>query len=339
MDKKNKKTLILLVVLLLIFVFTLTRALKPVKPKTITINPQNKEGEKNAVVQQSEKDELFSFEEIDTTIKKIQTLVKNIEESEKQVVKIETNKDPFQKPITKKYDVEKVQVSSILIPEVPVAPDFKVSGIIYDKNRPMAIIDDEIKSEKEIKSGYTIEKILPDRVILSYKDKQFTLFVNNGKNFENTNLRISDASNDTGVSVATQNTTGLIDSKRNENRIAMISGNLSEDTSVLKESSIATAQIDSTEQEKIFTIQVASFAENKKDMAINFAKKLISDGYEDVRVEKINGMYTIRIGKSSEKNDLIPLYEQIKQYSETSFLRKALYVRERIIFDNVSMNM
>ncbi|MGB9642473.1 MAG: SPOR domain-containing protein [Candidatus Ratteibacteria bacterium] len=342
MDKKNKKSLILLLVLLLIFVFTLVRALKPVKPKTIVVSSP---GEGITTVRQenssSKENRILSFQEMDQSISKVQSLVKSIDQQDQQVSTSASYRDPFLKPGAKQTlaGTRPSEYTSILVQEIP-APDFKISGIVYDKEKPMVILDDEIKAEKETKSGYTVEKILPDRVILKYKDKQFVLYVNNGKNVEGTELKMTDIADDTEISMVAQKGSDVIEKK---NKITEMSANLSEDTSILKESRISTTSFDEeSRKEKIFTVQVASFSENKKEIAINLARKLVSDGYMEVRVEKINGMYTVRIGKSDKIDGLIPLYEQMKEYSETSFVRKAFYIEERIIFppeDKVNMNM
>ncbi|MGC8805898.1 MAG: SPOR domain-containing protein, partial [Candidatus Ratteibacteria bacterium] len=325
MDKKNKKSLILLLVLLLIFVFTLVRALKPVKPKTIVVSSP---GEGITTVRQenssSKENRILSFQEMDQSISKVQSLVKSIDQQDQQVSTSASYRDPFLKPGAKQTlaGTRPSEYTSILVQEIP-APDFKISGIVYDKEKPMVILDDEIKAEKETKSGYTVEKILPDRVILKYKDKQFVLYVNNGKNVEGTELKMTDIADDTEISMVAQKGSDVIEKK---NKITEMSANLSEDTSIFKESRISTTSFDEeSRKEKIFTVQVASFSENKKEIAINLARKLVSDGYMEVRVEKINGMYTVRIGKSDKIDGLIPLYEQMKEYSETSFVRKAFY--------------
>ncbi|HPO51375.1 MAG TPA: SPOR domain-containing protein [bacterium] len=345
MDKKNKKSLILLLMLLVIFIFTLTRALKPVKPKTIVMSSPDGKVEK-INIQENEKssmeDKVFSFQEIDQSVNKLQSLMKSIEEEEQQVASVSVSKDPFTKPGTKQLSPGTGQspYTSILVQEIP-APDFKISGIVYDKEKPMVILDDEIKSENETKSGYLVKKILPDRVILKYKDKDFILYVKSDS-IESTGIseiKLSDAieTGDTDIATSTANTYRSI-LKDNSPKFATVektdtvsSQPVVRQKKITRSQSIVLPDVNENAQ-KILTIQVASFAGNKKTQAIEFAKMLLSGGYENVRVEKIKNMYTVRIGVASDADILVPLCDGLRKYSETSFVRTAFYIQERIIF-------
>ena len=92
------------------------------------------------------------------------------------------------------------------------------------------------------------------------------------------------------------------------------------------------SNLSNKDKEKILTVQVASFGKSREKNAIELAEKIISDGFADVRVERINELYAIRVGKSTDINDLIDLCEQLKRYSESSFVRNAFYTENRIIF-------
>ncbi|HOL34339.1 MAG TPA: SPOR domain-containing protein [bacterium] len=345
MDKKNKKNVILLLVLLVIFIFTLVRALKPVKLKTITISSPDGKAEKINIqkgeTSSSKQDRIFSFQEIDQSISKVQSLVKSIEE-EHRVSSVSVSRDPFVKPGAKQISTgtRPSEYTSILVQEIP-APDFKISGIVYDKEKPMVILDDEIKAENEIKSGYLVQKILPDRVILKYKDKQFVLYVNSDsiENAGGSEVKLSDAieTGDTDIFITKANTYRSIlkDSSANyqsSKKTEIIASQLAiNQNNTTKNQAVAISDtIDRTQ--KILTVQVASFAGNKKTQAIEFAKTLLSEGYENVRVEKIKNMYTVRIGVASDTDTLIPLCENLKKYSETSFVRTAFYIQKRIVF-------
>jgi len=55
--------------------------------------------------------------------------------------------------------------------------DFRLSGILYDQKKPLAIINKRILGEGALINGAYILEIQPDYVRLSRKDKEFTLKV------------------------------------------------------------------------------------------------------------------------------------------------------------------
>ncbi len=343
MKKTNKKTVIFLFVLFLIFIFTLVRALKPVKPKTIVIAP---EGSNQQIVQQSEvssknKDEIFDIQQIDMSINRLQTIVKNIEEQQMQTIVIEPGKNPFRYPEKGTTENHQISTGSILRQDYVSVPDFKISGIVYDKEKPMVIIDNEVKVENEIKSGYMIYKILADRVILKKENREFVIYASSSG--------ANNMFNETNISETMDIPVKEILATENEKYRTILKE--SEEYKIAKKSSIKEPQArielknEKTDRDeikfssdsekriyKILTVQVASFGKNKKQQAIEFARMLSSEGYKNVRVENINGMYTVRTGMSEEKDELVLLCESLKQYSETSFVRKAFLIQERIIY-------
>lgn len=338
MEKKNKKTLILLIVLLIIFIFTLTRALKVSKPKTITVSQNNigQEIQQEKIASKNNED-LFDFQEIDASLSKLQSIVKNIDEQSSQT-SIEIRKNPF-----KQTSEKIINSGSILRQDYVSEPDFKISGILYDKEKPMVIIDNEVKSENETKSGYSIYKIFSDRVILKKQDREFILYVSSDK--------ISDA-----INMPEEN---LVETKFSTNETTLYQPIVTNIDKPEKNSSIpktvveptivkyetkekSTIDFSESEIKKIITVQIASFGENRKKQAIEFAKRLVSDGYKNVRVEKINDLYTVRIGTAQDKEELISLCENLKKYSETSFIRTGFLIKERIVYppiENLSFNM
>lgn len=348
MEKKNNKTLMLLFILILIFIFTLIRALKPAKPKTITVGQDEKLNEivmTKQDVLSDKSDKVFDFQQIDMSMAKLQSIIKNIEEQEKQTIAIETNKNPFKQPGTQPVKMTSATVS-ILEPNYIPVPDFKISGIIYDKERPMAIIDDEVKAENEIKSGYKIHKILADRVILQRENKEFVLFVNSSISAKNIRgeINMSDVPNtgDTEIFAKENKTYSILKNTNNNTneknsieRVVAPEVRKKEET-IFTEMYSREPSINSGKNfQKILTVQVASFGRNRKHQAIEFAKKLQNFGFENVRVEKIDGIYTVRVGNNFDRNDLTVLCQQLKQFSETSFIRTAYLIENRIIYPPV----
>jgi len=83
---------------------------------------------------------------------------------------------------------------------------------------------------------------------------------------------------------------------------------------------------------KIYTVQVSSYSEKNLEIAIREVKFLERIGYKDVRIENINGILTIMVGKynSIEKANIIE--KRIKKYFPSSFSRTAYFIKERIVY-------
>ncbi|MBN3038839.1 MAG: general secretion pathway protein GspB [Candidatus Omnitrophica bacterium] len=56
---------------------------------------------------------------------------------------------------------------------LPKAEDFTLNGIVYDKKRPLAIVNNKIVTEGSLVDGARLLEIQPDNVKLSYKDQEF----------------------------------------------------------------------------------------------------------------------------------------------------------------------
>ncbi|MCM8828994.1 MAG: SPOR domain-containing protein, partial [Candidatus Omnitrophica bacterium] len=272
---------------------------------------------------------------------------------EEQKTAVETNKNPFRQPgaepVKNTYDSV-----SILKQDYIASPDFKISGILYDKEKPMVIIDDEVKSENEIKSGYIIYRIFADRVILKRENKEFVLYVNSSisaKNFAD-GINISDATDtgDTEIVAKGKITNSILRQSdlHTPETFEQSPPIINREIELRKKKETIFAEINDRKSspnleannQKILTIQIASFGKNRKQQAIEFARKLENSGFENIRVEKINGVYTVRTGKTSDRNDLINLCQQLKQFSETSFIRTAYVIQNRIIYPPVeNMNL
>lgn len=83
---------------------------------------------------------------------------------------------------------------------------------------------------------------------------------------------------------------------------------------------------------KIYTVQVSSYFEKNLEMAVKEAQFLENQGYKEVRVEKINGVFTVRVGKyhSFEKAKVVE--KKLEKYFPSSFSRSAYFIKERVIY-------
>ncbi|MCM8815680.1 MAG: SPOR domain-containing protein [Candidatus Omnitrophica bacterium] len=336
MEKKNKRAIVALFVLILIFIFTLVRALKPAKPRTVVINTG--ESTQNVIIDQqglsqTKDDKVFDFQQVDVSLSKLLSIIKHIEEQEKQAITIETTKNPFRQPNTLTVKMPS-EPSSILKQDYASAPDFRISGILYDKDKPMVIIDDEVKMENEIKSGYTIYRIFADRIILRHDNKEYTLYVNSpiSTGFITDEIKMSDVTKTRDTEVFVENK-AYPPLKQSEYYISETFEKL---LPVIHEKAETEKRkytlLTEGNSQKIITVQVASFGINKQQQAIEFARTLEDSGFENVRVERINGFYTVRAGKSNDKNDLTDLCQKLKQFSSTAFIRTAYLIQNRIIY-------
>lgn len=62
--------------------------------------------------------------------------------------------------------------------EIPAHdPNFKLSGILYDEQRPLAIINEKVIEEGALVNGARLLEITPDSVRLSYREEEFTLSI------------------------------------------------------------------------------------------------------------------------------------------------------------------
>jgi len=125
---------------------------------------------------------LKQAEEHFTGIKKT---TKNIEEMKKIPELKITKKDPFT-PIKRKIDIknpdkiikDEEENGSSTERNIEKEIKFVVSGIIYDEQKPIVIIDDNVKSEGEYIDDYQIYKISPDSVLLKDGNNFYQIKIN-----------------------------------------------------------------------------------------------------------------------------------------------------------------
>ncbi|MCM8785454.1 MAG: hypothetical protein NC827_01670 [Candidatus Omnitrophica bacterium] len=160
MEKKK----ITLAILILFFVFTWGWQLKPKRGKI-----SKKIDDQNVIV---EKETIggIDLREIENNFSEIKKKIDEFKLSKLEKIKI--TKDPLKEWVIKKGP-------EIIVKEIekkePIKPDFKISGIVYDKKNPYVIINNEIKEEGEKISNFIIQKIYPEKIIL--KDEMENFFI------------------------------------------------------------------------------------------------------------------------------------------------------------------
>ncbi|MCX7917342.1 MAG: hypothetical protein N2589_04365 [bacterium] len=90
--------------------------------------------------------------------------------------KITLLKNPLKSWIIKKEEkiIEKPKEEIVVKPkETFEKPNFKISGIVYDKEQPYVIINNEVKKQGEEIGDFIIEKILEEKIILRDNDGNF----------------------------------------------------------------------------------------------------------------------------------------------------------------------
>jgi len=83
--------------------------------------------------------------------------------------------------------------------------------------------------------------------------------------------------------------------------------------------------------EEIYTIQIASYTRTGFTRAKELIEQLKDTGIEDIRLEKINDIFTVRAGVYKTKQEAEQTLEKLKKTLPDSFVKKAYYIEERIV--------
>ena len=156
MNEKKQITIIigLLIVLIIIWIFVLQ------PPKK---NPNN--------MNASEDESGLEFKII---LEMAEKYFKNKEDM--QEFSYEENKDPFS--LEKRKVIGKEEITSILFEELTI------KGIIWDSQKPLAIINGEVVGEGSIIKGMEIKRIEPNYVVLEAEGEEKNLFIEGVKGVE-----------------------------------------------------------------------------------------------------------------------------------------------------------
>ncbi|MFA5644947.1 MAG: hypothetical protein WDA18_01115 [Candidatus Ratteibacteria bacterium] len=224
---------------------------------------------------------------------------------------------------------------------ISLSPDFILSGIIFDDNSPLAILGDEVKKEREVKNGFLITRILRDRVLLSKEGKEFVMRLREpAENFlqpprsipviRRTALSSQESEYSKGfhsiLRSETMQSIPLSLNKQEPPPINTLNLPLESEDSIERFSAMP-------EEEKIKTIQVYTFAINEEALAIHRAQHLIEEGFPDVRVERIENAYALRVGIFHLNESAEELWQKLQRISPSSFIRNAYYKRKNIFYE------
>ncbi|MCM8801485.1 MAG: general secretion pathway protein GspB [Candidatus Omnitrophica bacterium] len=89
----------------------------------------------------------------------------------------ENKRDPFDSPLKKKEDKEKLGSKGVVSFPVEELPDLKVQGIIWQGRFPQAIINNQILKIGDEIEGVKIVGIERDGVRLLFEDKEYKLSI------------------------------------------------------------------------------------------------------------------------------------------------------------------
>ena len=85
----------------------------------------------------------------------------------------------------------------------------------------------------------------------------------------------------------------------------------------------------------IITVQVCSYTKTEINNALETAKFLKSSGYQNVRVEHIGSLYTIRVGSYQTMAQAQKVNKRLQKQFPTSFVRNAYLIQQRIIWPKI----
>lgn len=85
---------------------------------------------------------------------------------------------------------------------------------------------------------------------------------------------------------------------------------------------------------RIYTVQVFSYSERSLEKAVEVANLLEKMGYKNVRIENINGILTIRVGRFKNFKEAKKLEKKLQRYFPSSFSRSAYYIGNRIVYSS-----
>lgn len=316
MNERTKK--ILVVVLGAVLVVTWVLVLRPKKKtevKTVSGHPSAPSAVTvtGSVANKAGSAEKIDMPKIESDLTRIESALAKMGAEENRGLTAEMPRDPFHPYVGGRSIVREQAGQPAVVTETTDAPTFVVSGIVYDKEKPLAIIDEEVKTQDEVKAGYLIYRILPDRVLLKKKGQTFVLRVDSSR---------PEFPADSGIQLSE-------DTESTDSRLQVLKDDRvgpAADAPVAGKPDYSLRPPDT-----IKTIQVASFGTEGRTACLEMARSLEARGYSEVRAECIEGVYTVRVGRFQRNQDISELYRELKEISDSAFIRTAYYIEERII--------
>jgi len=216
-----------------------------------------------------------------------------------------------------------------------IIPDFILSGIVYDAEKPLAIINNEVKALHEKIGPFVITQIRERSVLLTYKKKTFSLTLDSS----GTSLVADGSRRLSGKEEPDRYAAAETGEYRNILRTDdhPAAPNRMEETAPAVVTTALTPP-EATETaaggngRTIVTIQAYTFGAQEGDRAKQRAAALAQEGYQDVRVEAIGENLVVRVGIFKNRNDSSAVLRRLRTRAATAFVRTALYREDRIVY-------
>jgi len=162
----ERRKVIVLVILSIILVISWIIVLKPTKKKKnrIKINISMDENISEEPVFGG-----INIREVERSISEVKDKIEEISKRKGKSIRISLRRNPFY-PLVKKKEPEKKEKK-----EEEIIPDFVISGILYDEEKPMAIINDKVVSEGDFIFGWEVVDIEKGSVLIGRGNKFFYL--------------------------------------------------------------------------------------------------------------------------------------------------------------------
>jgi len=299
MEQEKKKKLILIGILLVVLVTVWAIVLSPGKKVSGNLGRTKSAGK---VITQpvSNSQQAFKLEEVERTVKQVRDLLKAMEEKENQGGSQVAAKDPFLRRVQSKPVVFPEITRSILKEEPARLPSFVLSGILYDRARPLAIINEKVCSESEQIEGFQVYEIRPDSVVLKNREQTLTLQL----------------SASAGTEIIEQK---MITEQKKVETTGSVVNSFSEESG---DSTIAAGKEKHSVDSWFRTIQVLSVPAENIQWAREQAQYLVQKGFERVRLLKDDEFVVLRSGLYKNFYDAKSDWKKLAGLYRTAFIKK-----------------
>ncbi|MCM8756995.1 MAG: SPOR domain-containing protein, partial [Candidatus Omnitrophica bacterium] len=280
MDDRKKK-LGLVAILLVILVISWTIVLSPgkkssVKPKTVTLPTSAANGGNSNGIKGN-----FSLVEVEKSVKETKSLLSKIEETEPAAANISLRRNPFNIERRPTSSISSEMTHSILKEARPRLSSFILSGILYDKTKPLAIINERVCAESERVEEYQVYRILPDQVWLKNNERTLVLKISSSGSTEMVEEKMvgERTVKETALEMLAVSSLEINQKKPEE----VIPNKLSQERRIMDGCFFKTVQVFSVPQEKF-------------DQARNEARQLAKQGFNRVRLLRDDEFIVLRVG-------------------------------------------
>ncbi|HOL66751.1 MAG TPA: SPOR domain-containing protein, partial [bacterium] len=291
---EQKKKLVLMGVLLVVLIISWTVVLSPKKKSGKAVPgklPENITSQAAAPPLQNN----FNLSEVERTMKEARAALTAVEETETGGKGADWGKNPFSPWGPPARSVSPVMTHSILKETRPGLPTFTLSGIIYDRARPLAIINEQVCTESERLEGYQVYRIYPDRVVLKSSEHTLVLKITSSGGTELVEEKVlaeqkekEKTSEVSAVGVSEVKEKNFLSGKKEERQVKSGSG--------------ATFK----------TVQVLSVPEENISQAKEEGKKLANQGFDRVRLLKDDDFVVLRVGAYQRMSEAKEVWAKLR---------------------------